>query len=99
MSAFFAPGSERTTTGSSSEQSWPGGVGTFWADGDFGETATVALQFEPLDASGKWFNVGSAAIMSGKSAVQFDLGACNIRAHVSDGGVSGQTFSIIAGVL
>jgi hypothetical protein len=69
--------------GSSMPADWTGGTGTFWAWGTF-DGAIVELEASP--DGDVWFLVGPAACIAEKCVAAFSLGACKLRATVSNAG-------------
>ena len=101
MAAFEISAVKEFTGNSTSDaQAWAGGVGTFRARpgaAGFGVMGKVTLQFEDSEDAGEWHEVSAATQMSGKNAVNFQIGACNLRVVVS-GVETGEIVSIYCGV-
>ncbi len=86
MSTFEQEFTSQTADGSSSAQTWEGGLGHMFVSGTF-DSCTVDLEVSPDDGT-TWVAVGGDASLTAAGCVSFELNPCKVRLTVSSAGAS-----------
>ena len=86
MSTFEQEFTSQTADGSSSAQTWEGGLGHMFVSGTF-DRCTGDLEVSPDDGT-TWVAVGGDASLTAAGCVSFELNPCKVRLTVSSAGAS-----------
>ena len=86
MSTFEQEFTTQTANGSSSTQTWEGGLGHMFVSGTF-DSCTVALEVSPDDGT-TWVAVGGDASLTAAGCVSFELNPCKVRLTLSSAGAA-----------